>query len=202
LFGLAIARADRNVVCDATISDTIPDETEPESDPEAPPTEEVEDPEEVGIEVSGIIVDDAASDNRIEDSRVTGSGNWDVFVSTGAVDNPFTNLSLDSTTVSLDGRDFAVRAVDDPPADPEDLTNVGGYVAAADRGENPVLGVDVHYDDADAGAVDEETLRLYEFVQEWNELPDSAVDTATNVVSGTIAEFDPDGRVFGPFGDS
>lgn len=199
LFGLALFIARNNTVCNATISETGGDpEPEPEGDVEAPPGEEGE-PE---FEPTGISVGDA-SNNRIVDSTVTSSSDWDVFVSDGATDNPITNLDLDSATVSLDGQDFAVRAVDDPPEEPEDLANVGGYVAAADRGEESLLDLDVHYRDddvADAG-VDEETLRLWAFVEEWTEVTAGSVDTEANIVSVLIKEFDTDGRVFGPFGE-
>lgn len=200
LFGLAFFIARNNTVCNATISETGADpEPDPVGDAEAPPGEEGE-PE---FEPTGISVGDARN-NRIVDSTVTSSSDWDVFVSDGASDNPITNLDLDSATVSLDGQDFAVRAVDDPPEDPEDLANVGGYVTAADRGENPLLDLDVHYqdDEATTAGVDEEALRLWAFVEEWTEVADSSVDTEADIVSALLEEFDPDGRVFGPFGET
>ena len=200
-FGVGLAIASNNTICNATISETVAEpEPEPDGTVEAPPGEEGE-PE---FEVAGILLVDNASDNRIENSTVTGSGDWDVSVSNGATNNSIRNLALDSATVSLDGQDFAVRAVEDPPDDPENLANVGGYIAAADRGEESLLDLDVHYRDddvADAG-VDEETLQLWAFVDEWTEVADSSVDTEANIVSALLEEFDPDGRVFGPFGET
>ncbi len=199
LFGLAISRADRNTVCDAMISNTVADEElEPESDPEAQPTEEAED---IELVVAGIDIDDTATDNVVVDSKVTNSSDWDVVVANEAVNNPLTNLELDSATVSINGREFAVRAVDDPPAAPENFGNVGGYIAAADRGEDPLLDLGVQYVDSDVMTVNEETVRLWEFIEPWSELSDSTVDTTANLVSALITDFDPDGRVFGPFGE-
>ena len=67
-----------------------------------------------------------------------------------------------------------------------------------------MLDLDIHYQDdevADAD-VDEEALRLWAFVEEWTEVADSSVDTETNTGSALLEEFDPDGRVLGPFGET
>lgn len=149
-FGLVLSIASNNTVCDTTISETIAEpEPEPKSTVEAPPGEEGE-PEV--LEATGIIIDNALG-NRIKDSTVTESGDWDVVVSNGATNNSITNLDLDSAVISLDGQDFTVRAVDEPLEEPDDLANVGGYIAAADRGENPPLELDVHCQDDDVADV-------------------------------------------------
>ena len=128
--------------------------------------------------------------------------------------NRIERLRVDpNTTVSLSGRNVVVDDVDAPPALPQNLVAVGGFVDVTQyRGANVSLAV--RYDEAavDAAGANESALRLYRHPAEaspshvyavaspangttaagdWEPVPGrNRVNAAANRVSANVPEFD------------
>lgn len=132
------------------------------------------------------------------------------------VNNTLENFTTDSAIVSFvpvvdvreigNSTDAAIDAVDTPPADPVGLTNVGGHIELSSpvtTGRAPASSVflEMHYDDEDVQSIDENSLRLYRYVDgEWEPVSGSSIDTDANAVSANITEFPAENFVVAPFG--
>ena len=104
-----------------------------------------------------------------------------------SVNNTVENLVLESATVSFESKDIELGAVESPPAVPESLRNVGGYINVSATSEDAFLDLSVRYSDTDAADVEERSLRLFAFTDgEWTPVSESTVDPGANVVSGNV----------------
>lgn len=114
-----------------------------------------------------------------------------------ALNNTVENLHLDSATVSFESKDVRISTAETVPDDPENLTNIGQYVNATNTSGDSFLDLDVHYEEGNLGDVDESTLELWRYDEDWSPVPGSTVDTEANVVSANISEY----SVFAPLGE-
>lgn len=153
----------------------------------------VADSDENGVEI------DASTRVSARDVAVLESDRWDVVVTNSVDDLSVEALTTGSATLSFVGRDVSVAGVESPPPDPTspDRFGVGVYVETATTTTAGSLDLTVAYDEADATAVEESSLRLWRFADsEWSEVTDSSVDTDAGEVTASVT----DGGVLAPLG--
>ncbi|WP_313690956.1 DUF7282 domain-containing protein [Halorarum halobium] len=127
------------------------------------------------------------------DNRVSNSGGADLSTATiSSGDLSVSNLSLTSATVGFDeGRNVALDAVESPPEDPENATNVGEYVAvnATDDDASVALRVQYSEDALETANLTAASLRLWQYQDAtgWTPLTGpNASEGSTNVVTATV----------------
>lgn len=149
---------------------------------------------------NGTVVRGNFSGNTFTDQNSRNNDVWDfVAEPTGGTPNPspisragvnIGESTKPDTIVSFDSNRVLLRSLDDPEEDPENLTNIGRYFEAESLSGESFLNVSLSYEDADVSGVNESTLSLFRFNgTEWEQLPNSTVDTANNLVSANITEF-------------
>jgi parallel beta-helix repeat protein len=145
---------------------------------------------------NGVTVD-ASTEVSVRNTTVLRSGAWDLSLTDSTDDLSVEDLTTESATLSLAGRDVAVAAVDSPPPDPTspERHNAGVHVNTTTTGADGYADLVVAYDDA--ADVDESTLGLWRFDgSAWTEVPGSTTDPTADEVSATVTEF----GVFAPLG--
>ena len=145
---------------------------------------------------------DESDDNELRNNTARNNG-WDIYLE-DSVGTVVENLDIgDSTaadtTLSFEAEDVQLRSNATPPADPEDVTNIGRYFEAVNLSADGFLDVSLSYeDDLLPADVEEQTLELLRHDGTmWVAVPDSDVDTANNVVFANITEF----STFGAFAE-
>ena len=139
-----------------------------------------------------------AAGTTFEDTVVTNASQW-AFVAIDGTEQA-TNFTTDSAVLSFEAANVALGAIESPPADPENVTNVSQYVAAAPLGDNPSardLRLTIHY--GDTPGVNESTLRLCRYdPPRWTRAEGvTTVDLEANSITVSVTDF----GIFAPFGE-
>ncbi|HET7322924.1 MAG TPA: lamin tail domain-containing protein [Halococcus sp.] len=162
-----------------------------------------------GNDFAGFYVQDSPSNRFVND---TASDNGFAYASRSdpteglSVNDTVKNLALDSATVSFESKDIKLGAVESPPASPDGLTNVGGYVNVTNNSDfrESFIDLTVHYTDDEVAGVNEDSLRLYAYSNgTWSPVPESTVDTDANTVSANVTALGGAGNptILAPFGE-
>lgn len=141
--------------------------------------------------------------NHLTANAALDNGEWDYYASDNAVGNEVERLELSTATVSFDGRDVSLRAVEQLPTAPDGYDHIDQFVEATGTDDDAWLTLTVHYADSDVEAadLDESTLRMWRHDDAWAELSSpNQVDTGANTVTANVTQLD--GVVaFAPLGE-
>ena len=138
--------------------------------------------------------------NTFTGNMVSGSGNFDFYSEEDSGNNQIERLILHnySATISFTfGNGIAVKSVSvAPPSPPAGRSTIDTYVNITSLTEDSWINLTFLYNTTDVLGLDETTLRVWRYHDDWSEVPGSYVDTDENVVAANITEF----SIFAPAG--
>ncbi len=146
---------------------------------------------------------DSSSDNTFTNNSVSNNARYDFYSAEYSHNNTVEDLLLCDypTTVSFTyDNGVGLKSVDTAPSKPSDKIDISKYVDATKVCADSWLFLNVSYDEADLGNVDEDSLRMWEHSgTDWVEVTGTTgVNTAENYVYAYITEF----NIIAPLGDS
>ncbi|MFB6138396.1 MAG: right-handed parallel beta-helix repeat-containing protein [Halobacteriaceae archaeon] len=159
-----------------------------------------------GATDEGVLLDEPiwgypdTANNTVIDSTLVDNG-WEVVATGSTAATAGENVTLGTATVAFTGSGFRLGEETAPPPDPTGHHNLSAFVTAGGGGS---LDLSVHYaSSAPASAnVSESSLALFRHDGSWGTLPNSTVDPAADVVSGSLNLSGGSPAVLAPMGGS
>ncbi|MDZ7687240.1 MAG: hypothetical protein U5J64_00715 [Halobacteriales archaeon] len=136
---------------------------------------------------------EGSSNNIVRNSTTVGSDYVVNSTTSGgeiSVNNLLENMQIDaSTSVTLSGRNYSVRSVASPPADPNDADSIGKYLEATRlTSGTSFLDMTFFYTETDTVGLDESNIAVWRYDGSWAELA-SNLDTTANTVNANTSSF-------------
>jgi parallel beta-helix repeat protein len=147
----------------------------------------------------GIYLDSSSSYNTITNNTAINNTQWDFYSTSDSLDNTVTNLNI-SFVISFTSNAIALKSATAPAPDPAGYTDISKYINATNTAAGGWLFLNISYDDAELGDIDESTLRIWKYNGSWYSCSvfasECGVDTVNNVVYANITSF----SIFAPLG--
>jgi hypothetical protein len=133
---------------------------------------------------------DGSRETTLRDVTVTNADGEFLFGAVDAATNTLANVTLgDNVPMNVTGHNATLARPETPP--PTGREDIGTYLELRAVGDSPALGIDVSYTENATTGLNESTLRLYTYDDEWTQVTNSTVDTDEQVVSGTVTQPGP-----------
>ena len=148
------------------------------------------------------VVLNLSSNNTLTNNTASNSTAYGFWSDEGSHNNTVKNLTISSypTTISFTYENgVGLKGVDTAPADPAEKTNIGKFVNVTNVTADSWIFLNVSYEDANLGGVDEDSLRMWKHNgTDWIEVPQpNGVNTVEKYVYANITEF----CIFAPLGN-
>lgn len=105
------------------------------------------------------------------------------------LNNTITNLNLDTTTVSFESKDVALKLEESPPSSPANRSAIHKHLNVTNTSADAFIFLNVSYTDQDVDGINESSLRMWQYDGSWSMIPRSGVNAVENYVYANITEF-------------